>query len=1138
MNMRRLLLLIAGLLVSCGSADGTTMSMDGSGEKDLGGWISDVADVDPSLDGEAAPDDLVPEVESDTETWDFVLPETLDSETWGSVPGEPGSPCESASDCNEGFCIQTTDGMQCTTECVEDCPFGWDCVLHAASLPDEVYICAPPLVSLCRPCQVNTDCMVNGVDTGEACISYGPAGNFCGGKCETDESCPDGYECLEAEDTSGGSLISCVLAEGECECRKWFVDDGAATECYAENEWGSCPGERICLADGLSPCNALMPAEEICDGLDNDCDVLIDEEQSESPCNIINQFGTCPGVESCKLGALVCEGQQAKAELCDGEDNDCDGLTDEGFEDTDGDGVADCLENDKDGDGIVDGLDNCPSLFNPGQADYELDTVGDACDPDDDNDQTADEEDCAPKDAGVYPGAEELCDGKDNDCNYVVDEGYPDTDADGWKDCLDDDDDNDGTADGLDCGPTDPALHPAAPEVCDGKDNDCDNEIDEGLGTLSCGKGECFHELPACLDGLEQWCDPLAAAAIETCDGLDNDCDGLVDEELGSTTCGLGPCFHTVPNCLDGQEQECDPLAVAGDEVCDGVDNDCDGKIDEEMAVLACGVGICFHTTPSCIGGVAYECDPMAGAKPEVCDGVDNDCDGKADEEMGDSACGKGECVHSQPICEDGVLKICDPYEGAAPEVCDGKDNDCDGLVDDDLGKSTCGLGVCTHTVLNCLNGVVQECDPQAGTGDEVCDGLDNDCDGKLDEELGSLTCGKGICFHAVQTCVGGVEQQCNPFAGAQPESCDGVDNDCDGDKDEDLGTVTCGKGQCQHDQDYCVAGKITVCDPFDGAALESCDGVDNDCDGLVDEEMGTVNCGVGACYHGVAACLNGAPQVCDPLEGAGEEVCDGEDNDCDGISDPEDATDCIVYYLDGDNDGYGVDGSSRCLCSPDAPYSALAAGDCDDESILINPGVDEDCDTLADEDCSDAVNDGCIYATCFDLYQNIPGLPSGEYQIDVDGGGPKPPITVDCDMVDDGGGWTILHHDSEVKTQVVGFEEPGSYVKNVTYAASDQALDDVIALSNGCKQHVLYECKGSLFHNSSGWYAWWLNTDGDVQYGWPSTANCDINDDVWRQDGGWITDAGALPVGTLHFGDTGGGNEQGYHTLGPLWCR
>ena len=172
------------------------------------------------------------------------------------------------------------------------------------------------------------------------------------------------------------------------------------------------------------------------------------------------------------------------------------------------------------------------------------------------------------------------------------------------------------------------------------------------------------------------------AGAPEWCDGKDNDCNQQVDEGLGTTTCGLGLCVHTVDNCADGQQQQCDPLEGAVDEVCDGSDNNCDGQIDEQMGATTCGLGPCEHTVDNCVDGAPQVCDALEGSVPEECDLQDNDCDGNIDNDLGSTTCGLGECHHTLENCVDGQPQVCDPLEGKTAEVCDGKDNDCDGEFD------------------------------------------------------------------------------------------------------------------------------------------------------------------------------------------------------------------------------------------------------------------------------------------------------------------------------------------------------------------------------------------------------------------------------------------------------------------------
>ena len=124
--------------------------------------------------------------------------------------------------------------------------------------------------------------------------------------------------------------------------------------------------------------------------------------------------------------------------------------------------------------------------------DYNCDGSVDVClDADEDGAQDCDATvDCDPQDAAVYAGATEECDGKDNDCNGITDDKFLDTDSDGTKDCVDDDIDGDGALNDADCAPLDSAIYPNASEVCDGKDNDCNDLTDDN---------------PACAEWEDDW---------------------------------------------------------------------------------------------------------------------------------------------------------------------------------------------------------------------------------------------------------------------------------------------------------------------------------------------------------------------------------------------------------------------------------------------------------------------------------------------------------------------------------------------------------------------------------------------------------------------------------------------------------
>ena len=259
------------------------------------------------------------------------------------------------------------------------------------------------------------------------------------------------------------------------------------------------------------------------------------------------------------------------------------------------------------------------------------------------------------------------------------------------------------------------------------------------------------------------------------------------------------------------------------------------------------------------------------------------------------------------------------------PEVCDGIDNDCDGSADEDLGTTTCGVGACQATVQSCVNGQIQICNPplNGGPDGEVCDGIDNDCDGLVDEDLAPRTCSTA-CGAGTETCQDGKWSGCTAPV-PQPEVCDGIDNNCDGAVDEDLAPRTCSTA-CGSGTETCQDGKWSGC-TAPVPQPEVCDGADNNCDGATDEgfnlQTDPQNCGfcgkVCSYPHASALCASGSCQIgsCDP----GWQDKDGNPaNGCEGCS-PWQA----MIVATGQEAGSAIRVSNVILGGSSSPYTLLA---------------------------------------------------------------------------------------------------------------------------------------------------------------------------------------------------------------------
>ncbi len=207
--------------------------------------------------------------------------------------------------------------------CTADCPTGFDCL--PASFPDgDVTLCIPATGRLCAPCSSDAEC------PGQACLTLDGAG-ACATACAVPTDCPIGYTCApDATSVHTGSF--CQPVTQSCSCSAELA--GATRSCSNVNALGTCWGTQTCAAaTGWSACSASTAIAESCDGVDNDCNFVIDNDVGGGgACTITNAAGACPGVRLCAgASGFSCTGQMPAAESCNTVDDNCNGTVDEGF---------------------------------------------------------------------------------------------------------------------------------------------------------------------------------------------------------------------------------------------------------------------------------------------------------------------------------------------------------------------------------------------------------------------------------------------------------------------------------------------------------------------------------------------------------------------------------------------------------------------------------------------------------------------------------------------------------------------------------------------------------------------------------------------------------------------------------------
>ncbi len=939
-----------------------------------------------------------------------------------SLQGEPGTSCTSNADCDSGYCVDSPTGKICSMACSNCCPTGFHCSQIPGS-SDTTYICLAQFIALCRPCSTDAEC--GALNAGSLCVNSGDSGSFCGGACDKDADCPGGYGCQLSQGEKGAGK-QCVRLSGECSCSQKAIFDGATTNCANKNSFGSCAGTRKCAISGLTACSAQVPAQEICNGKDDNCDGLTDGSDSADCVNYWKDGdgdGAGVGASQCTCAPVGmatattngdCNDDNAAVhpgakEICNDIDDNCDGVTDEGC--------------DKDGDGYCDAA--MVIVGSPVVCKYGI-------------------KDCNDNDPNVHPNAPEICgNGIDDDCNGVTDDNasttfYLDSDGDGFGNpkvtqqaCAKP---AGYVTIGGDCDDNNAAVHPGAAEICNGIDDDCDG-VTDGVDLSGCtpfftdndgdgvgaGSSSCLCKASGLFTATVGGdCDDTNASihpgAVELCNGVDDNCNGVVDEP-GAGGCtlfypdadgdGYGAIVSGVCLCAaDGLNKatksgDCNDASPAihpkADEICNGIDDDCDGVTDPANAegcsnFYLDGDGDGFGTASGgakclCAASSPYtallagDCDDTAkttypGA-PEICNGIDDNCNGVVDEGVttlfyvdadgdgyGAPSVSVAACtappgyVADNTDCDGSKASV---HPGAA-EICNGIDDNCDGVTDpagsggcttfyadvdlDGYGdKTSAGQCLCkasapyTATTASDCNDGSASVHPGAT---EICNGIDDNCNGMVDEGVGQLWYqdgdGDGYGNSAVSV------QACSAPAGYVSDHTD-----------------------CDDTRAYVHPG-----------AAEVCNGLDDNCNGAIDDGVTTPyyqdNDGDGF-GSGVTAQACSAPAGyvsvsgdCNDANGAihpgATEICNGVDDNCDGQIDEGVK---VTYYQDNDGDGYGS-GITTQACSKPAGYVAVLNGDCNDANAAIHPGATEICNGL-DDNCNGQTDEGLAFTT---YYQDL----------------------------------------------------------------------------------------------------------------------------------------------------------------------
>jgi len=725
--------------------------------------------------------DVVAPVEDVAEDTGSSPPDAVEPDGSTGKPG--GSPCESHGECLVGWCLMTREGPRCPGTCVtQACAAGQECVEVASASGLVTRLCVDPLATLCQPCADHADCEVVPTEgqAGPRCLSYPGEGRFCGLPCDAGRPCPAGYTCW-----ADGQ---CRSDAGACECTPWSVEVRAATACRVTNAAGSCEGLRVCEEGGLTDCDAATPAPEVCNGRDDDCNGLVDDGATiRAECGAY----VCAGVLGC-LGACATDADCASGWVCD---------RGEGLDDV----AGECVRTGLDGSACDDDGD-CHSGY----------CAGGFC--------------CA--------GPEGLCCAVHADCAALDQEA---------------------------------TCSSAGAAGC--------------AGSQVVGRCEAFT------------CQPATVAAPHGCEGAP--CAGGACAPAGfippghcDASGGCAPLGAIVP-CDDG-----DPCTLDGCSPTEG----CLASPRTGVTSAACytfdpstrGLGVCEDGVLVCEGGEAVACQGQVGPGAELCNGLDDDCNG---------------------LTDDGVGPQCWPYACKGVEGCA---TSCQGAADCAPGAFCDGAGACQ---------------PSGATGTSCVE----------DAHCASGRCRNGICCQAGTCC--GEDAHCAAFDSvhcgqAGPGGCSGTRTAglCDAATHQCVGATTLDPGGCEGvicDAASCEGLSLrpaSVCDPA-GACVAV--------EGLVD--CAPHRCEQAACTASCESTADCAPGVTCSAQGECEgSVPDGgpctNDGQCANGR-------CEAGYCCVDGHCCGDDGD--CAVFDEAPVCEQP-GACAGSQVVGRCGADAACTTVS----------------------------------------------------------------------------------------------------------------------------------------------------------------------------------------------